>query len=313
MVFIGRSSFALLSLLCLHLSRGQQLTLSEYSSETNCTDGLLSGDTIIFKAYVDYSEDPDMKYVQFFIRKRSDSAPHKHKVYNLQEDCRHSDDCRRLNTSSVVINIKVTAENEYSDAVIFGKLVTSKSLEIYSDISTFPPRIYAASDNWGHLLVNGQEINTTSGHCNIDANNTYMNIINYICRSPVTPCVVKIITNNTTEPVQGEYGVPYGITVSDLSATLTYYPCGLDKFVNTLRCNISHLQTTGQYTPSNWTIFGIVILSCAILVLLSVTCGIICYNNRPITKVLKFCKGPAGDAAPVHRAEPEELLIISRS
>ncbi|CAL1529661.1 unnamed protein product [Lymnaea stagnalis] len=251
-MFLLSMSFVLLNFLA--FTQGQTITLkySAEESETSCTHGLIAGDTVVFKVDVDYSDDPQLKYVQIYINKKTSVFPNV-KIYNIQEDCYiNNTECKHTDASHVVITIKVDASKEYSGARIYVKVFTSESFEINSEYLHFP-KIYDVSDVSSRLIFNGKEISAIKDDHLLIVNETDVNIV-YICESQVSPCLIEISTNISTEVVYGYgYAVYHHIysKIHDTIVITKYGACRLDRNVKTIRFNLkSDRKTSTEQTLS---------------------------------------------------------------
>ncbi|CAL1541112.1 unnamed protein product [Lymnaea stagnalis] len=229
------------------LTHGQNIRLkyNQEESVTNCTHGLIVGDTVVFKASIDYSADPTMKHVHFYINKKDEIVPIV-KTYNLKEDCyTGNDDCKHTDASHVVITYKVEARKEYNGASIHGKLFTSESLEIDSEFLHFP-KIIDPSDVNSRLKFNEKEISASEDYHLLSVNETDVNIV-YTCESKVSPCLIEISTNDSVPFV---HGIGYAIyqkrysQIRDLTVITKFGACRLDRSVKTIKCNLKSDRKT---------------------------------------------------------------------
>ncbi|CAL1532400.1 unnamed protein product [Lymnaea stagnalis] len=219
----------------------QTMQISHYRqhSETKCTEGLLSGDIIIFKAEVDYREDPKMKYVFIYIKKKMDILPDA-SVYNLQDDfTMNRTCCQRMNTNRVIITIKMNVTKTYSDAKIYGRLITTKAKEIVSEFQHFP-KIYDYSDIDSVLNVNGKNISPKDDTCVISLDVPDV-IIFFACQSQISPCLIEISSTDSTKLIQRNYSAAYITSKKkskDIDVTIRYGACRLDKTPFVIRCTL---------------------------------------------------------------------------
>ncbi|CAL1529660.1 unnamed protein product [Lymnaea stagnalis] len=163
--------------LFIELLYGQRLHLHKYrqeDSETKCTHGVVSGDTVVFKTEVKYTEDLTMAYLLIYIRSKTDTSTTT-KAYNLQNDCNKiGTDCKHTHSHLVEITTRVIVTKEHSGARIYGKLYTNNSREIESEHHYFP------------LIYDPNPSTEQSGSTNPDVNN-----------SGTTKSYLMIIVSNT--------------------------------------------------------------------------------------------------------------------
>ncbi|CAL1532398.1 unnamed protein product [Lymnaea stagnalis] len=234
-------------LLCA-FTHGQTINLYKVKQEdigSKCVHGLISGDSVVFKAVVDYSKDPQMSYVQIYIKKTTDALPTT-KEYNLQKDCYGvMTDCRHIRSHIAEITITVIATKMYSAAKIYGKLITSNSEYIDSKYLHFP-KIYDVSDIKSTLIVNGKQLSTDVDKWVISVNVTEINIV-CLCESQASPCLIEISTRDTTESVEGNGSAIYNTKVNqtqDIYVTIKYGACTLDRAPTTIHCSLKADQNS---------------------------------------------------------------------
>ncbi|CAL1531157.1 unnamed protein product, partial [Lymnaea stagnalis] len=247
------------------ISFGQKITLFDYrqeDSETKCTHGLVSGvDTVVFKSQVDFSQDIKMKYAHFYIQRKMDQIPMLYFDFNIQE-CVSSQSitCERAGMFLINLTIKVPASREYSGAAISGTLFTSNMKIIFSNTHNFPS-IMDSTSTRGWLIVNGHTISNNVTGCDINFNETVLNIT-YNCESDIKPCLIGIIAAGGGKPSRGKDKAMYILEqeLHDLNVTIKHASCTLDGECNILQCRIHQAVKEKDTTSSikNTVVFCIV-------------------------------------------------------
>ncbi|CAL1542453.1 unnamed protein product, partial [Lymnaea stagnalis] len=238
---------------------GKSITLSLSRQEdciTNCSKGLISGiDIVVFKCNVNYVNDPNLEFVQFYVKKKTERAFNFIRSYNVKEcDSKKNFECTRLSQFMVNISIRIQALTDYNGGEIFGELVTNSIQDKRSETQLFP-LIYDSSTVDSELIINGHKIQQDDDKCFMDVPEKYVHIV-FNCRSEVSPCLIEIVFDNEGKHVKGIETINLTKTkYIGESFTVFHAVCSMDKNIHIKRCSKSEVNTL----ISPWT-FAVVVV-----------------------------------------------------
>ncbi|CAL1529296.1 unnamed protein product [Lymnaea stagnalis] len=226
--------------------QGQKIKLQyrQEDSETHCTSGLISEmDTVVFKSLVDYSENLNITYALFEIKRKEDQSFKVFQVINVQSGCltTESIQCRQIGTHVFEIVLEIPAYIDYSVAMIRGSLETSSKSKLHSEVQIFP-EIYDAKNTFGRIWINGIEKISDNNSCDTVLKTSSNIHILFVCKSQASPCLIELSASDLHKPIRGKDHLVYTYAEDDIDVlfvTIKFAPCSLAGKKDIIQCRIN--------------------------------------------------------------------------